>query len=270
MIISVFFDNLGNFIINHSSEFVSSFIILISGIFAILVGYFVQKNYTEKKDRKKNLIYLAKNIFTFYRGLVIFIIVLLIANSWGVNLTAVLVGIAIVLIAVVFSARKIIADIISGLFINFSDYYNIDDVVEINGFIGYVKEITLRSTKLVNSNNESRIISNSEISEFTNYSKLPYIYSIEIKTNYSVDINKIITLLEDSFINFEDNYDNIIEGPNVIGLKDITNQGYIIKIIVKTKYDFNNATITNIKRFIKETLDHNKIEFMFIEEGSNE
>lgn len=263
MKISVFFDNLGSFIVEHSREFIASFIVLLICVLAIIIGYLVEKKYASKNEKKKNLVELAKNINSFYRGLIIFIAVLIICSSWGVNVTAVLIGFAIFLIVIALGTRKIIADIVNGLFINFSNYYDIDDIVEINGFIGYVKEITLKATKLVNLNNETKVISNSQIVEFTNYSKLPYAYSFEMIVDYSSDIKKVMELLEDRYSNFDDKFDSIIEGPNLIGIIDVTNQGYLIKVVVKTKYDLYNATISHVKKITKEVLDDNNIKFMF-------
>lgn len=270
MKVSVFFDNLGSFIVDHSREFISSFIVLLISVLAILVGYLVEKKYVSKNDKKKHLVELAKNINSFYRGLIIFIAVLIICSSWGVNVTAVLIGFGIFLIVIALGTKKVIADIVNGLLISFSNYYDIDDVVEINGFIGYVKEITLKNTKLVNLNNEIKVISNSQIVEFTNYSKLPHAYSFEMIIDRSSDIKKVVELLEDRYSNFDDKFDNIIEGPNLIGITDVINQGYLVKVVVKTKYDLYNTTISYVKNCTKEILDQNNINFKFREGKTNE
>lgn len=263
MIGSVFFENLWNFIVDHSKEFVSTIIVLLICLIAIVVGYFIEKKYSSKKGKKKYVIELAKNIFSFYRGFIIFVGILLICSTWGVKLTSVLIGLAIFFATIALGSRKIIADIIRGLEINFSNLYDLDDIVEINGFTGYVKDITLKTTKLLNINNEVRIIANSEIREITNYSKYPHVSSFEISLSNKENVKMIIGLLEDNFSKNDDKFEKIIEGPNVIGISEMTNDRIIIKIQYKDKYDLSNTLLTDIKVFVKEILDLNNINFEF-------
>ena len=129
MIGSVFFENLWKFIVDHSKEFVSTIIVLLIWLIAIVVGYFIEKKYSSKKGKKKYVIELAKNIFSFYRGFIIFVGILVICSTWGVKLTSVLIGLAIFFATIALGSRKIIADIIRGLEINFSNLYDLDDIV---------------------------------------------------------------------------------------------------------------------------------------------
>lgn len=263
MIGSVFFDNLWNFIVAHSKEFLSTLIVLIICVIAIVVGYFIEKKYSSKKEKKKYAIQLAKNIFSFYRGVIIFVGALVICSTWGVKLTPVLIGLAIFFTTIAIGSKKMIADIIRGLEINFSNLFDLDDIVEINGFTGYVKDITLKTTKLLNINNEIRVIANSEIREFTNYSKYPHVTSFEITLSNQENIKKVVDLLEDNFSNNDDRFEKIIEGPNVIGISEITNESTNVKIQYKHKYDLTNTLLTEIKVFVKEILDLNNINFEF-------
>lgn len=263
MIISVFFRNLWDYIVNHSQEFFSTLIVIILCVIAIIVGYIVTKKYSSKKDKKKNVINLANNLFTFYRAIVIFIGIIIICSSWGIKLTAVLIGIAIVLIGLSLGAKQVIADIINGLIITFSNYYDIDDYVCINGCKGYVKEIKLKATKIVNVANEVIIISNSEIKEVINYSKNPYVSSFEVLLDKTENVKKIINLLEDNLSNTNDKIEGIIEGPNIIGLTDVVNEGFVIKIVIKSAIDVNNLIISEVKKYTMELLDLNNIKYTF-------
>lgn len=268
MIISVFFNNLWDYIVEHSKEIISTIIVMLICTLAIIIGYIVARKYTSKRNRKKYAVSLASSLFSFYRGIVIFIGLLIICSAWGVKLTAVLIGIAIILIGLAIGAKDIIADIISGLIITFSDYYDVDDYISINGFEGYVKEIRLKTTKLINLNNEVKIISNSLIKEIINYSKNPYVGSFEILLPKNIDIKEVTSILEDNLGNIHDNIEGIIEGPNVIGLVDVNNEGNILKIVVKSIIDLNGLILSGVKSFTKEILDSNKINFKFYNKGS--
>ena len=264
MIISAFFNNLWDFILKYSKEFISTFIVIIICLLALVIGYLILKKYISN-NKRKYVLKLANSIFSFYKFIVIFIGLIIVCSTWGIKLTAVLIGVAIILIGIIISAKNSIADIINGLSITFGNYFDIDEFVDINGFKGYVKEVNLKTTKIVNINNEIKTISNAEIRNVINYSRNPYIHIIELLFDFTVnDINNVITLLEDSMSCIGENYDEIIEGPNVIGLSDVNNQGYVIKIVFKAKYDWNNLIISKIKLQTKNVLDKNNINFKFI------
>ena len=263
MKISVFFNNLWEYVVNHSREFFSTLIVILICVLVIIIGYIVAKKYTSKKSTKKYANELANKLFYFYRFIVCFIGVLIICSSWGIKLTAVLIGFAILLIGLSIGAKDVIADIISGLIITFSDYYDIDDYVCINGFKGFVKEVRLKTTKLINLKNEVRIIANSTIKEITNYSKNPFVNQFEIEFDKKENIEKVISILEDNLGNVNENIDGIIEGPNIIGLTDINNDGYVIKVVIKSKIDENNLVISGVKKYTKEILEFNNISFKF-------
>lgn len=263
MIFSVFFSNLWDYIKEHSKEMFSTVIVILICFLAIIIGYIVEKKFTARKGQKKYIISLANNLYSFYKWIVIFVGILIVCSAWGVKLTAVLIGIAIVLIGISIGARRIVADIIHGLIITFSDYFDIDDFVVINGFKGYVKEIRLRSTKLINVNNEVKIISNSDIRDISNYSKHPYVSSFEMIIDSKHQIDKVILLLEDNMGNINEKIEGIIEGPNILGITDVVNEGTIIRVVIKSIIDVNNLIISGVKKYTREILDLNKIEFKF-------
>lgn len=260
---SVFFDNVWKFISEHSEEFVSTIIILLFCIIVIMVGYIVQKKYSANKRKKKFAVLLAQDIFSFFRGFVIVVCSLIILSIWGANFNSLLIGFAIFFLAVALGSRQMITDIIRGLEINFSNYFDIDDVVEINGFIGYVKEINLKTTKLLNTKNEYRTFPNGEIREFTNYSKFPHVTTLEIIILNDNHIKKAIEILEDNISKNDDKFENIIEGPNILGVTDVLDNTTIIKITYKAKYDITNNLLTELKLFVKEILKDNNIPFKF-------
>lgn len=89
-------------------------------------------------------------IQSIFRYTVSIIIIIIILDVWGVNIMPVLAGAGILGLAIGFGAQSLIKDLIAGMAIVFENYYDIDDVIEINGFKGRVEELGLKSTRIVN------------------------------------------------------------------------------------------------------------------------
>lgn len=82
-------------------------------------------------------------------------------QSVGVNLSALLVGSAALLIGLGLGIQHIFNDMVSGLFILFEGIIKVGDVVEIEGMIARVMHIDIRTTKVVNRNGNYLIVPNS-------------------------------------------------------------------------------------------------------------
>ncbi len=114
----------------------------------------------ERKKRVETLI----SIFAGTFRLIIYIIaILMILPEFGINIAPILAGLGLVGLAVGMAARDIISDFISGIFIILENQYQIGDKVKIAGIEGKVKEMSLRRTIIIDENNISHSIPNSQI-----------------------------------------------------------------------------------------------------------
>ena len=57
-------------------------------------------------NKRKYVSNLANSIFSFYKFIVIFVGLLIVCSTWGIKLTAVLMGIAIILIGIIIAAKN--------------------------------------------------------------------------------------------------------------------------------------------------------------------
>ena len=99
-------------------------------------------------------------VFSFASGLMYSIIFLVTLNSSGVNITAIFAASAALLIGVGLALQTFFQDIISGIFIIVDQSVHVGDVIELDGKVGRVEEIKLRTTRVVTINNKVLIIPN--------------------------------------------------------------------------------------------------------------
>ncbi|XCF05547.1 mechanosensitive ion channel domain-containing protein [Tamlana crocina] len=128
--------------------------IFITTIFLRVVLKLLTKNLPENDKSKFNVVY------GYFRWLVYLVILLITLHSVGVNVTAVFAASAALLIGIGLALQTLFQDIISGVFILVDQTVHVGDIIEIEGKIGRVEEIKLRTTRAVTIDNKVLIIPN--------------------------------------------------------------------------------------------------------------
>lgn len=255
--------NFKNFFKNNTSSFIATIFI----IMAMLLIYFVIKiilnHYKNTHKESKNAILLANTILKSLFYFLIVITIIIILYAFGVNVGSILIGIAIILVCFLFSAHKLIYDIINGLCIILGNYYEVDDIIKIDEFKGKVVEISLRVTKVLSWQNEVKIIRNGEIKNIINYSHLPHVSLIAIEFDKSLDLNKIESLLDGSLEKLKDSFKQIVEGPYVSGIISLTDKTYTLGVTVKTDPEKNIEVEKGIMIFINNLFINENINSTF-------
>ncbi|ULC58732.1 mechanosensitive ion channel [Flaviramulus sp. BrNp1-15] len=99
-------------------------------------------------------------VFGYFRWLIYLIILLITLHSVGVNVTAVFAASAALLIGIGLALQTLFQDIISGVFILIDQSVHVGDIIEIDGKVGRVEEIKLRTTRAVTIDNKVLVIPN--------------------------------------------------------------------------------------------------------------
>ncbi len=99
-------------------------------------------------------------IFGYFRWLVYLLILLITLNAIGVNVTAIFAASAALMIGIGLALQTLFQDIISGIFILVDQTVHVGDIIELDGKVGKVDEIKLRTTRATTSDNKVLIIPN--------------------------------------------------------------------------------------------------------------
>lgn len=155
-----------NKILNYTFQFnkeigisVKSILVLIIVLIlaSFLLKYFKRfvKKRLQKEDKNK-----FDTVFSFASWLLYIIIFLTTLNTSGVNVTAIFAASAALLIGVGLALQTLFQDIISGIFIIVDQSVHVGDIIEIDGKVGRVEEIKLRTTRAVTIDNKVLVIPN--------------------------------------------------------------------------------------------------------------
>ncbi|MFC5196140.1 mechanosensitive ion channel family protein [Bizionia hallyeonensis] len=99
-------------------------------------------------------------VFSFARWLIYLVVILVVFDSVGVNVTAIFAASAALLIGIGLALQTLFQDIISGVFILVDQSLHVGDIIEIEGKVGRVEEIKLRTTRAVTIDNRVLVIPN--------------------------------------------------------------------------------------------------------------
>ena len=162
---SSIWETLGNLLNKHYdftkeiSVSVRDVIIIVTVIFiTTLLLRFVFKVITRKlpEDDKNKF----DVVFGYFRWLVYLVILLITLHAVGVNVTAVFAASAALLIGIGLALQTLFQDIISGVFILIDQTVHVGDIIELEGKVGRVEEIKLRTTRATTADNRVLIIPN--------------------------------------------------------------------------------------------------------------
>ena len=101
-----------------------------------------------------------KAVFSYGKWFVYVIIFLITLHSVGVNVTGVFAASAALLRGIGLALQTLFQDIISGIFILVDQTVHVGDIIEIEGKVGRVEEIKLRTTRATTADNKVLVIPN--------------------------------------------------------------------------------------------------------------
>ena len=135
---------------------------ILLGIIREIIDWYLERRATDGSSNLKNTLGpLTGKVVNILVGMVAVIIIL---DHFGVNIGSLLVSLGVGSLAVALAAQDTLANMIAGFVILVDRPFRVGDRVEIpSGQIGDVQEIGLRSTKMVNFDNNLIIIPNAEL-----------------------------------------------------------------------------------------------------------
>ncbi len=114
--------------------------------------------FTRKMPESDKLKFIS--VFKFVRYLVYVIVVVIVLSSVGINITILLTASAALFVGLGFALQELFQDIIGGLFIIIDKSVLVGDVVEMEGRVGRVIDIKLRTTRLLTRDDKVMVIPN--------------------------------------------------------------------------------------------------------------
>ncbi|AQS92566.1 mechanosensitive ion channel protein MscS [Polaribacter sp. BM10] len=153
-------------ILDYTFKFSDEISITVKGLIFVAVALLltafalklVRRFVTRKMPENDKVKFIS--VFSYIRWLVFLVIFLVAMDASGVNVTAVFAASAVLLIGVGLALQTLFQDIISGIFILVDKSVHVGDIIELDGKVGRVLDIRLRTTRAVTIDNKVLVIPN--------------------------------------------------------------------------------------------------------------
>ena len=206
-----------------------------------------------------------RGILTFFNYLVYLIVILITLDNVGVKVSTIFAASAALLVGVGLALQTLIQDVFSGISILADQTVHVGDIIQVDGQVGKVENIMLRTTRAVTRDNKVLIIPNHKFltSILYNWTENGTLTkeSIHFGVAYDTDVN----LLEKIVIEIANAHPNILKRPEpFLIFEDFGDSALMFQLIFSMNKSFEANIVKSDLRFkIFEKLKAINIEIPF-------
>lgn len=181
-------------------------------------------------------------------------------NIWSIKASAILATAGIASVAVGFGAQSFVQDVITGFFILLENYYSVGDLITLEGNLGTVEYLGLRSTKIRTFSGDLYSIPNGQVRTVLNHARGDRSLYLDIPVPYSTTLEQVTLLLTPAFATAAQKIDGLSGVPEVMGISKLGESNMNIKISARCGEGRQYAVERALLGLIKETFDRGGVE----------
>ena len=226
-----------------------------------LTGHIKGLDDIEGSERDKRVETISQLVKTTGLIVIITVAILMVLGELGIDIGPIIASVGIASLAIGLGAQTLVKDVIGGLFIILEDQFQLGDVVDFDGHIGTVEEMTLRATRIRDVQGYIHIIPNGEIRIVTNRTREWSRAILDVGISYDADVDMAMQLLEEvgkAATRDPDISQLLLEQPTITGVEGLDEWQVRLRIVVKTEPNEHWA----VQRYFRE-----KIRELFPERG---
>ncbi|WP_432561174.1 mechanosensitive ion channel family protein [Kineococcus sp. SYSU DK003] len=214
-----------------------------------------------RQQRAETLASVLKSTVTFVVGI---LAILMVLDTVGIAIAPFLASAGIAGVALGFGAQALVKDFLSGIFMLAEDQYGVGDSVDLGDASGTVEAVGLRVTRLRDVKGTVWYVRNGEILRVGNQSQGWARAVVDVSVAYGEDLThaqRVLQRIADSLVAEEEWKDLVIDAPEVWGVEQMTTDGIVLRLVVKTRPLQQWAVQRELLRRIKAVFDAEGIEF---------
>ncbi|MGD1925332.1 MAG: mechanosensitive ion channel family protein, partial [Paracoccaceae bacterium] len=189
---------------------------------------------------------------------------LLALSNIGIDTTPLLAGAGIVGLAIGFGAQKLVTDVVSGIFFLVDDAFRTGEFVDVEGTVGTVEKISIRSMQLRHHKGPVHTIPYGEIPKLTNYSRDWVIMKLKFTVPFDTDPNKVKKIFKTigkEMMEVPEFAEDLLQPFKSQGVFDFDDVGMIIRGKFMAKPGRQFVLRKEIYNRVKKAFEENGIEF---------
>lgn len=217
----------------------------------------VKRHYQKRADTIRIMIL---NILKY--SIIIFVI-LGELTVFGINIRSIVAGLGITAAVLGLAFQDIAKDLLAGIFIIAEDQYEIGDTIEVNGFMGEVIFIGLKTTRLRDYKGRTKIIANHSITEVINYNLANNLAVVDIGVDYDAKTEDVEKVLNEVASSLTKTLPKIKGEVKVLGIDSLDSSAVVYRITAPVSSLEQYTAQRIMRKEIKEALDKAGIKIPF-------
>lgn len=240
------------------------FIILGSVLVYMIVSRVIRRmfriNFIHMNVRKnKTMCTLTVNVFKYF---VILVCALMLLDEFGVDTKTLVASLGVVGVVAGLAMQDTLKDFVSGIFILTDDQYKVGDTVTIDGFMGEVITLGMKTTKIRAYTGEVKMISNRTITSVINHSLDYSLALVDFKVAYEYDIDNVTEIVSEVCSQLSTTLEKLKGEVELWGVTSLDN-GVEYRIAAKTVPMEHYAIERKIRAVVKTELENKGIELQY-------
>lgn len=214
----------------------------------------------EQLQRIKTVNMLIINIIKY---VIVIIVVLATLALYGVNVSSLVAGLGITAAIIGLAFQDLAKDLIAGIFIITEGQYEVGDTVEVDGFMGEVISLGLKTTQIRNYKGATKIIGNHYMDNMINYSLHNSLAVVDVATDYQHSPEEIERVLNSLAEELNGKIKEAKGELQIWGINELDDSSVVYRVAVEV----NSMKQFEVERFlrkkIKEAFDKENIKIPF-------
>lgn len=207
-----------DFVLGDGIHITVKAILVVIAVFIItaVILKLIKKLLTRKLPYEDKLKFTS--VFSFTRYFIYLVVLLITMQNMGVEVTAIFAASAALLVGVGLALQTLFQDIISGIFILIDQTVHAGDIIEVDGKVGRVVEINLRTTRAVTIDNKVLVIPNHKYLTSILYNWTENGTLTREKVSVGVAYGTDVELVKDILIKIASEHPSVMKKPKPIVL----------------------------------------------------
>ena len=203
-----------------------------------------------ENHRVRTVLTLSANLIRYVAVIVIIICVL---SLLSVDMPTILAGLGVIALIIGFGAESLITDVVTGFFILMDNQYNVGDIIEVGGFRGTVSEIGIRTTSLMDTGGNVKIINNSDMKNILNRSDNSSKAVVDFAVPYETDILKLEQKIPGLMAEIFQSHPEVFKSePKYLGIQALSSSSVDLRFVAEVGEPdiYSGARIMNHDLFV--------------------
>ncbi len=240
--------------------------IIIGTICYNIIQQIIKKFFNKRKNQKikiQRIETLTSVILNIIKYIIVILVTVSILATYGINVSSIMAGLGITTAIIGLAFQDLAKDIIAGFFIITEGQYEVGDTIEIDGFMGEVIFLGLKTTRVKNYKGQIKIIANRYMDNIINYSLNNSLAIVDINFAYEEDIEKVEKVLNELIQKYNGKIKDTKGSIELLGITELGNSSIVIRLTVETTPMQQYTVERFLRKEIKRAFDEANIKIPY-------